>query len=415
MQGNTSCVRGRPSGCRPSVLGSAIALGLTFVATDGVAAPRLLVSHYAPTVEGPVTVLADDRVLGLELAYGETDERYRYVDPGPVKLVAVDADGRLLARAGLAAPDGDHSVVLYTDADGAPALAVLPDHVSAIPGTRANTLVRVLNFAHFDTVDPPRVTTQVRTLVEDLADGTVSVYPGWSKGGDLLLAKQAGLELLETSSAQHVELILRVGSAGERGVELGEPLLEGVFPLASGSADLVLVGGAEEQPVDVLIRPRPENRNRADTGLYGDHGINGSGIDLVEDPAASRAYGLLFTYEPETGAPRWLYFDSTCERMPPDSAYRALACTEPASGAGAEGVYRVTYYEVIGGSFGPGKPADAEIVGFGELRLARNGLEPDQRRTARLQVVLDDLERLLADEVPRLPEGVRFEFERIDR
>ena len=325
---------------------------------------RVLFSHYAPGFE-TVSLTGDSELLGGELQYGETSGRYAFVDSGNI-LFSANGDGEMHVETDANLEPGDYSVFFHLDMEGNPALTVVRDTLAAFEfpapfdfeTADGNAAGRFLSFANMFQENVGLLGT-VRQFFNG-SDGSVT------EGGEFLAALSlddgvaAGGEFPATvNSSVYYTVAVDVGTVSDGA--LSDVIITESFDLPAGTTDYVLIGNADS--LQIVERPRPGARSLRVDGIYGELGINGSGIQLYELPDIGRVFGFFYTYD-ENGAPTWYYVDSRCDLD------RGFQCTTPGLVV-ASGTYIVAVYQTSNGMLAPNVDADLELVGAARLRVPR--------------------------------------------
>ena len=330
---------------------------------------RLLFSHFAPGQE-PMTLSGNGAMISQPLAYSETASRYQLVEGGPVSL-SVFADDQLVLTRDVTMGPGDYSVFFHLDTNGDPALSVTRDTLAAFDFPApfdfetgdANAAGRFLSFA---ALPPESDLTLLGTASQffNTSDGVVAggefqsafdVSSGAAVGGDFPATVNTDV---------YFTVRIEVGTDDAGGDGLGEITLAQAFDMTPGTTDYVLIG--TEETLEIIDRPRPGARSALIDGIYGEAGINGSGVQLYELQDIGRVFGFLYTYG-EDGNPTWYYLDSRCDLD------RGFQCTTPGFIV-ATGSYIVAVYQTSNGAFASGMDADIDIVGTGRVRVPRQNV-----------------------------------------
>ncbi|MFK7957338.1 MAG: hypothetical protein AB8B96_14670 [Lysobacterales bacterium] len=390
------------------------AMLVAFLITSWVnSAPRVLFSHYAPD-EQLLNLQVNDETLVANLNFGDSDSRYRLVEPGLSTFNVVDEDGEILASRSFALVRSDFSLIAYNSANGEVQLELLTDFVvDRADSVIQNTVIRAGTFA--------KLSSNFQFGFERLTTVALNGEPTMF-GSESFTQIGNGIQVLSPELLRsgadgnggdfESDLLVRIGTLAGTSDNFQQLIFTADSTLPSGTTDLFVIGNGQIHPYQLIQRRRPGNRSASESGLYGEPGIVGSGVQVAELGDDGRVYGLLYTYD-ELGEPLWFYFDSICDGLPDDPEYRQLACSDPSVAPVSDSVYSVSFYRAAGGVMQPGMGATIEPVGFGRLNL-RTLLDGENQQfsTATMRVRLADLAEILATGAS-IPPGVRFVFQQL--
>ena len=345
---------------------------LLLASSQTAATTRVLFSNYAPESE-PVALEINGEAAAGPIGYPASDAQYRLTEPGSLELAVLDAQQSVVAARTVTLTPGDYSVFFYTKADGSSAIEVARDALAGFDfpppfdfeTNDGNAAVRFLSFARLPVANSLALTGRI-TQIFTAADGTTSEggeFRGSARLGEFGGAAIAGSFPANVNSIVSNNVVIEAGVATQASgaVELAEVLISGEFTPPVGTTDYVVIGSADN--LQVIERPRPGNRSMLIDGLYGETGINGSGIQIHELREIGRLYGLLYTYR-EDGSSVWYYLDSRCDLD------RGFQCTTPGLLV-AGGSYLVALYEATNGMPAPGVDAELQAIGTARVRVDR--------------------------------------------